>query len=90
MEHLSTSDLRKNLKAVFDRVNGDRVPISVGRGGGREVVLLDGEDYRSIMETLYLVQNPVNAERLQLGMHQHRTGQRGTVNVEAYLDSDRS
>jgi antitoxin YefM len=86
MEHLSATALRNNLKAVLDRVNTDRVPISIGRTSGREVVLLDGEDYRSIMETLYLVQNPANAERLKLGMRQHQEGQRRTVDVEAYLD----
>jgi antitoxin YefM len=86
MEHLSATDLRNNLKAVLDRVNADRIPISVGRAGGREVVLLDGEDYRSIVETLYLVQNSANAERLRLGMRQHQEGQRRTVDVEVYLD----
>jgi antitoxin YefM len=86
MEHLSATDLRKNLKAVLDRVNTDRVPISIARTSGREVVLLDGEDYRSIVETLYLVQNPANAERLKLGMRQHQEGQRRTVDVDAYLD----
>jgi antitoxin YefM len=86
MEHLSATELRNNLKAVLDRVNTDHVPISIGRAGGREVVLLDGEDYRSIIETLYLVQNPANAERLTLGMRQHQDGQRRTIDVEAYLD----
>ncbi len=86
MEHLSATELRSNLKAVLDRVNADRLPIGIARTGGREVVLLDGEDYRSIMETLYLVQNPANAERLRLGMRQHQEGQRRVVDVEAYLD----
>ena len=86
MEHLSATELRNNLKAVLDKVNADRKPISIGRSGGREVVLLDGEDYRSILETLYLVQNHVNAERLRLGMAQHRDGQRIDVDVAAYLD----
>lgn len=75
MEHLSATDLRNNLKAVLDRLNTDRAPISIGRADGREVVLLDGEDYRSMLETLYLVQNPANAERLKLGMRQHQEGQ---------------
>lgn len=56
------------------------------RAQRREVVLLDGEDYRNIIETLYLIQNPANAERLTLGMRQHRDGQRRTIDVEAYLD----
>jgi len=51
MEHLSATDLRNNLKAVLDRVNTDRVPISIGRASGRDVVLLDREDYRSMVET---------------------------------------
>lgn len=56
------------------------------RAQRREVVLLDGEDYRNIIETLYLIQNPANAERLTLGMRQHQDGQRRTIDVEAYLD----
>ena len=86
MEHISTSELRSRLKHVFDRVNADKEPVAIRRGMGREVVILDGEDYRSIMETLYLVRNPANAERLQKGMAQHRAGQRKQIDVEAYLD----
>jgi antitoxin YefM len=88
MEHLSATDLGNNLKAVLDRVNTDLVPISVGRTGGREVVLLDGEDYRSMVETLYLVQNPANAERLKLGMRQHQQVawmQRGEIQVSVSI-----
>ncbi|WP_295384538.1 type II toxin-antitoxin system Phd/YefM family antitoxin [uncultured Thiodictyon sp.] len=86
MEHLSTTDLHNNLKSILDRVNADRQPISIGRGGGKEIVLLDGEDYRSIMETLYLLQDPANAQHLKLGMRQHQDGQRLTIDVATYLD----
>jgi antitoxin YefM len=86
MEHVTTSQLRGNLKKVLDRVNSDHVPVSVARTGGREVVLVDGDDYRSIMETLHLVRSPANAERLEEGMRQHREGQRNVIDVEAYLD----
>ncbi|MGB0723728.1 MAG: type II toxin-antitoxin system Phd/YefM family antitoxin [Gammaproteobacteria bacterium] len=86
MDHITASDLRRNLARVFDRIADDREPVAVSRAGGREVIILDGDDYRSIIETLHLVSNPANAERLRKGMTQHQEGQRKVVDVEAYVD----
>jgi len=36
--------------------------------------------------SLYLLQNPANAERLRKGIEQHRQGQYKEIDVTAYLD----
>ena len=86
MEQLTASEFRSNLKTLLDRVNNNHEPVSIRRAGGRAVVVMDADDYESILETLYLVRNPANAERLRKGMAQHREEQRKEVDVTPYLD----
>ena len=86
MENLTASEFRSRLKAVLNRVNDNHEPVSIRRSGGRTVVVMDGGDYASIMETLHLVRNPANAERLQEGMRQHREGKSKEIDVTPYLD----
>jgi len=86
MDNLTTSEFRGQLKTILDRVNDDHQPVSIRRAGGRGVVVMDADDYASIQETLYLVRNPANAERLRLGMKQHQNGQTTEIDIDAYLD----
>lgn len=86
MQSLTTTELRATLKDVLDRINDDREPVTIRRAGGKAVVLLDAEDYASIVETLHLVRHPANAERLQRGMAQHRAGETTEIDVAPYLD----
>lgn len=86
MEHVTPSELRTHLKTILNRINDDHEPVVVIRDKGRSVVTLDADDYASIMETVYLTRNPVNAERLREGMRQHQTGQWKEIDVTAYLD----
>lgn len=86
METITASDLRANLRSVLDRVSEDHEPVAIRRGQGRGVVILDAEDFASIVETLHLVRSPRNAERLREGMAQHRSGQVTEIDVASYLD----
>ena len=64
MQTITYSDLRQNLTSALDQVNEDHVPLLITRQRGKEAVLISYSDYRSIEETLYLLSNPKNAERL--------------------------
>lgn len=86
MDHLTTSEFRSQLKTVLDRVNDDHQPVSIRRAGGKAVVVMDADDYASIQETLHLVRNPANAERLRQGMAQHRRGETKQIDVSTILD----
>ncbi len=86
MEHVTPSELRTHLKTILNRINDDHEPVVVIRDKGRSVVILDADDYASIMETVYLTRNPVNADRLREGIRQHQTGQWKEIDVTAYLD----
>jgi antitoxin YefM len=86
MQQLTAGEFRANLKAVLDRVNEDHEPVAIRRSGGRAVVVVDAEDYASVLETLHLVRDPANAERLRKGMEEHQAGQRKEIDVTPYLD----
>ncbi len=64
METVSYSDLRRRLKAHMDRVCANRAPLLVTRQGGEPVVMLSLSEYESLEETLHLLRDPANAERL--------------------------
>ncbi len=83
MHKITIDTLQSNLNTIFNSILDDQEPVSVE--DGREVVVLDAEDY-SIIETLHLLHNPANTERLYEGMRQNREGKKKEIDVKAYLD----
>jgi len=75
MSHVSFSDLRQNLKKHLDKVCDDRAPLVVTRRNGEPVVVLSLTEYEAMEETLHLLSNPANAERLLKSMAQAEVGQ---------------
>jgi antitoxin YefM len=86
MEHITIGEFEEKLRNVFVRVADSQKPISVIMDEGREVILVDGDEYKSLMETFHLLRIPANAERLRQGIQQHKEGKKKSINVEAYLD----
>jgi antitoxin YefM len=81
MQTISYSRLRQNLADTLDQVNEDHAPILITRQNGKEAVLISYEDYRSIEETLYLLSNPANAERLLKSIAELEAGKGKKRNV---------
>lgn len=65
MDVISYSETRANLKDVMDRVVEDRTPIVVTRQKAEAVVMVSLADWNAMEETLHLLSNPANAERLR-------------------------
>ena len=74
MEITTYSNFRQNLKAFMDSVLKNRAPLFITRTKGEDVVMLSKEDYESMEETLYLLSNPRNAERLAKGLREYEEG----------------
>lgn len=64
MIHVSYTDLRKNLATYMDRANDDRDAILVTRQGKEPVVMMAASEFEGWMETVRLLGNPANAQRL--------------------------
>jgi antitoxin YefM len=75
MDHVSYTELRQNLKKHLDKVCDDRAPLVVTRRNAEPVVVLSLTEYEALEETLHLLSNPANAERLMKSIAQAEAGQ---------------
>lgn len=65
MSHISYTELRQNLARYLDEAVESRAPIVVTRQGGRgNVVMLSEAEFAGWQETVHLLSNPANADRL--------------------------
>lgn len=78
MKTMSYSESRKNYASVLDSVVDDREEVVITRAGHDPVVIVSLDDYESLKETAYLLQNPANARRL-LSAIEDLEGGRGEV-----------
>ncbi|QCJ71847.1 type II toxin-antitoxin system prevent-host-death family antitoxin [Providencia heimbachae] len=74
MKTISFSDARNNLKAVLDRVIDDADTTIITRRDSEDAVVMSLEYYNSLMETIYLLRSPANAEHLNKSIAQFKAG----------------
>lgn len=74
MKVLSATEARANFSKVLDAVHDDREPAVITRPGGRTAVIIDGEEWDAIAETLYLLASPANASHLAASIAEARAG----------------
>ncbi|MES5099708.1 type II toxin-antitoxin system prevent-host-death family antitoxin [Agrobacterium sp. BA1120] len=74
MPNVRFTEFRQNFATHFDAVLESRAPLLVTRQGREAVVVLAEGEYESMQETLHLLSNPANAERLRASMDQLRNG----------------
>ena len=86
MAKISLNECNSQFTKIFDRVLENREVISVSRSTDESVVILDEKEYSSLMETLYLLSDPANADRLREGILQHQLGKVKEIDVTTYLD----
>jgi antitoxin YefM len=74
MDVLNYTDFRKNLASSLDKVNDDAEIVIVSRSKGKNVVVMDLNEYNSVMETLHLVKSETNRKRLQGAIDEMNSG----------------
>lgn len=83
---ISLNECNSQFTKIFDRVLENREVISVCKTTEESVVILNEKEYTSLMETLYLLSDSANAERLREGILQHQLGKVKEIDVTTYLD----
>ena len=78
MDVLNYTEFRKNLAKILDKVNDDAEIVIVSRSKGKNVVVMDLDEYNSIAETLHLVKSEPNRKRLQSAIDEMNTGKSHT------------
>ena len=86
IQQVSFQECSTEFSKVFERVSKNHEIISVRKESEQEIVILDAKEYSSLIETLYLLSNPINANRLREGISQHQQGLVREIDVKAYLD----
>lgn len=74
MKVISFSDARNNLKSVLDRVVNDADTTIITRRDSEDAVIMSLDYYNSLMETIYLLRSPANAEHLNKSIAQFKSG----------------
>jgi antitoxin YefM len=74
MRVLNYSDFRNNLAKSLNAVNDDREIVVVSRTKGKNVVVMDLEEYNAIQETLHLTSSAKNRQRLAESIQEMNDG----------------
>ena len=74
MDVLNYTEFRRNLAKNLDRVNDDAEIVIVSRSKGKNVVVMDLDEYNSIAETLHLIKSDANRIRLQRAIDEMNNG----------------
>ncbi|ELZ5940628.1 type II toxin-antitoxin system prevent-host-death family antitoxin [Providencia stuartii] len=74
MKTISFSEARNNLKSVLDRVVDDADTTIITPRDSEDAVVMSLEYYNSLMETVYLLRSPANAEHLNKSIAQFKAG----------------
>jgi antitoxin YefM len=81
------TEARANLAALLDRATLDRETVIITRRGGAPAALIAADDLESLLETVYLLRSPANAERLLAALARAKAGQ-GTPSTVAALRAE--
>ena len=74
MRIVSFTEARNGLKSVLDQVVNDADCTVITRRDSEDAVVMSLDYYNSLMETVYLLRNPANAEHLKKSIEQYRVG----------------
>jgi antitoxin YefM len=70
---VTASEARQRLFPLIEEVNDDQVAVEIVSKKGT-AFLVSADEYRSLKETVYLLQSPKNAQRLRESLDAVRTG----------------
>ncbi|MFJ2662634.1 type II toxin-antitoxin system Phd/YefM family antitoxin [Arthrobacter koreensis] len=73
MTAITTSEARRDLFGLIERVNLDHTEVEITSKRG-SAVLMSKDEYDALVETSYLLRSPANAERLLASLKSAREG----------------
>ena len=74
MNATTISEAKNNLERLIEQVTADAEPTIICGDQGQKAVLLSLDEFNSWQETLYLLANPANADRLRQSIAEAKAG----------------
>ncbi|WP_055075003.1 type II toxin-antitoxin system Phd/YefM family antitoxin [Pseudanabaena sp. 'Roaring Creek'] len=74
-QQVTFQECNTHFAQIFERVLKNHEVISVYKEPEQGIVILDAKEYSSLVETLYLLSNQANRDRLYQGILQHQQAQ---------------
>ncbi len=86
MNAITYSNLKDNLSSTIGEVCDDHAPVIITQQNNQNVVIMSLDDYESLDETAYLLNNPKNAERLLRSINSMNNGLGKTINEKELVN----
>ena len=64
MRTINYQEFSEKLPTVIETINNEQEPLYLELPNALRAVIISEQDYSTLMETLYLLSNPINAEKL--------------------------
>ena len=74
MQVMNFTEVRNNLKSIFDSVVQNSEEVIVNRKNGENVVIISLDEYNSMKETEYLMSSPANKQWLLKSIASAKSG----------------
>lgn len=74
MKVLNYTEFRQNLAKSLDKVNDNAEIVIVSRSKGKNVVVMDLDEYNAMTETLHIIKSEANRKRLQEAIDEMNSG----------------
>ncbi|MDL2259455.1 type II toxin-antitoxin system prevent-host-death family antitoxin [Deltaproteobacteria bacterium OttesenSCG-928-K17] len=81
MDAITYTAVRQNLANTMNKVIDTHEPLIITRQKGGAVVMISLEDFNAMQESIYLLGNPANAEKLRKSISDIEAGQGRAVEL---------
>ncbi len=83
MDAVSDKTIKAKFDEALDAVCENHMPVIVTRQDNDPVVIISLEDFNQMRETVYLLSNPANAERLRASINDAEAGKTICVSLDS-------
>lgn len=87
MEKITYSYARAHLSSILDTIIDDAEVFYIKRKNGKEIAMIDSNEYESLLESAYIFSTKENTSAFLKGLGQAESSEGEEIDLQNYLDS---